>query len=60
MAPKEIETEFLFEVKIPQGKHHVIGQVPLGYRRFTYPRAGARVEGRRSRGRCWLGVGTRF
>ena len=45
MAPKDIETEFLFEVRIPQGPHHLIGDGPLGFRRVTYPKAGARVEG---------------
>ena len=45
MAPKGIETEFLFEVRIPQGPHHLIGDGPLGVRRITYPRAGAKVEG---------------
>ncbi len=60
MAPKEIETEFLFEVKIPQGKHHVIGQGPLGYRRFTYPRAGAWVEGPALKGTVLAGGGDPF
>ena len=45
MEPRKIETEFLFEVRIPQGPHHLIGDGPLGHRRITYPRAGARVEG---------------
>ena len=45
MAPKDIETEFLFEVRIPQGPHHLIGDGPLGNRRITYPLEGAIVEG---------------
>ena len=45
MAPEEIKTEFLFEVRIPQGPHHMIGDGPLGNRRITYPMEGAIVEG---------------
>ena len=60
MEPRSIETEFLFEVRIPQGTHHLIGQGPLGYRRFTYPRAGARVEGPALNGTVLGGGGDPF
>ena len=30
MEPRNIETEFLFEVRIPQGPHHLIGDGPVG------------------------------
>ena len=60
MEPRKIETEFLFEVRIPQGPHHLIGDGPLGLRRITYPRAGARVEGPRLNGTVLDGGGDPF
>ncbi len=60
MEPRKIETEFLFEVRIPQGPHHFIGDGPLGLRRITYPRAGARVEGPRLNGTVLDGGGDPF
>ena len=60
MEPRKIETEFLFEVRIPQGPHHLIGDGPLGHRRITYPRAGARVEGPRLNGTVLDGGGDPF
>ena len=60
MQPKEIKTEFLFEVRIPQGPHHLIGDGPHGHRRITYPRAGARVEGPALNGTVLDGGGDPF
>ena len=60
MEPRKIETEFLFEVRIPQGPHHLIGDGPLGHRRITYPRAGAKVRGPRLNGEVLEGGGDPF
>ena len=60
MEPPNIETEFLFEVRIPQGPHHLIGDGPLGHRRITYPRPGARVEGPHLNGTVLDGGGDPF
>ena len=60
MEPRKIETEFLFEVRIPQGPHHLIGDGPLGHRRITYPKAGAKVRGPRLNGEVLEGGGDPF
>ena len=60
MAESEIKTEFLFEVKIPQGPHHLIGDGPLGTRRITYPSSGATAQGPRLNGTVLAGGGDPF
>ena len=60
MEPRSIETEYLFEVRIAQGPHHLIGDGPLGNRRITYPKAGARVRGPRLNGEVLEGGGDPF
>ena len=57
MEPRDIKTEFLFEVRIPQGPHHLIGDGPLGNRRITYPLEGAIVEGPALNGTVLAGGG---
>ena len=60
MPESEIKTEFMFQVSIPQGPSHMIGDGPLGHRRITYPRAGAVVEGPRLNGTVLEGGGDPF
>ncbi len=60
MEPRSIETEFLFEVRIAQGPHHFMGDGPLGHRRITYPKAGAKVRGPRLNGEVLEGGGDPF
>ena len=57
MSISKIDTEFLFEVRIPQGPSHIIGDGPLGHRRITYPRAGAVVQGPKLNGTVLYGGG---
>lgn len=61
MEASEIRAEFLFEVKIPQGPHHLIGDGPRGLRRITYPgAAGATVRGPKLNGTVLQGGGDPF